>query len=234
MTLEQWQIDLRREFGRAQKFRLQNLDGTEIFSDYHVTNPQTRRTYRVAIRGSHPGDNHCNCPDFSVNTLGTCKHIEFTLAKLARRPGAKTALKAGYRPPFSEIYLRYGAERHIVLRPAADSSVALTARLGKFVDENLVVRPQTFDCFDQLLEELRRGGHEVRCHDEALEFVAQCRDRRHLARRVDELFPQGVEDDGWRNLLSVPLYPYQRQGALFAARAGRVLLADDMGMGKTI
>src|SRR5580704_5066684 len=82
MTLEQWQIALRREFGRAQKFRLQNLDGTEIFSDFKVTNPQTSRTYRVAIRGSRPGDNHCICPDFSVNTLGTCKHIEFTLAKL--------------------------------------------------------------------------------------------------------------------------------------------------------
>jgi SNF2 family DNA or RNA helicase len=30
------------------------------------------------------------------------------------------------------------------------------------------------------------------------------------------------------------MYPYQRQGALFAARAGRSLIADDMGLGKTI
>jgi SNF2 family DNA or RNA helicase len=34
--------------------------------------------------------------------------------------------------------------------------------------------------------------------------------------------------------LKVPLYPYQREGALFAAKAGRSLVADDMGLGKTI
>ena len=34
--------------------------------------------------------------------------------------------------------------------------------------------------------------------------------------------------------MKVSLYPYQCQGALFAARAGRTLLADDMGLGKTI
>ena len=30
------------------------------------------------------------------------------------------------------------------------------------------------------------------------------------------------------------LYPYQREAALFAARAGRVLIGDDMGLGKTV
>ena len=54
-----------------------------------ITNPETKRTYRVGIRGMALGENHCTCPDFAVNTLGTCKHIEFTLARLERRPGAK-------------------------------------------------------------------------------------------------------------------------------------------------
>lgn len=35
-------------------------------------------------------------------------------------------------------------------------------------------------------------------------------------------------------LLKTELYPYQRQGALFALRAGRSLIGDDMGLGKTI
>ena len=35
-------------------------------------------------------------------------------------------------------------------------------------------------------------------------------------------------------LMKVNLYPYQREGALFAAKAGRCLIADDMGLGKTI
>lgn len=41
-------------------------------------------------------------------------------------------------------------------------------------------------------------------------------------------------DDLERLLLKVKLYPCQLEGALFAARAGRVLMGDEMGLGKTI
>jgi len=37
-----------------------------------------------------------------------------------------------------------------------------------------------------------------------------------------------------QKLLKAQLYPYQAEGALFAARAGRCLIADEMGLGKTI
>src|SRR5690349_7937755 len=82
LSLEDWQIALRREFGREQKFKLANVGADDVFSDFNVTNPQSGRTYRVTIRGNRPGENHCTCPDFSVNTLGTCKHIEFALSRL--------------------------------------------------------------------------------------------------------------------------------------------------------
>jgi superfamily II DNA or RNA helicase len=233
MTLEQWQIALRREFGREQKFKLENLDGQAIFSDFLVTNPQTRRTYRISIRGQNPGDNHCSCPDFAVNTLGTCKHIEFTLAKIARRPGAKAVIKRGYHPPFTELYLRYGVDRHVMVRLGSAISPTAAARAAKFLDGN-VLRSDKVEQFDELLSILRKDDHEVRVHEDALEFVAQCRDRRRLRERVDELFPDGIDDAAWDDLVKVKLYPYQRKGALFVARAGRALLADDMGLGKTV
>ena len=47
-------------------------------------------------------------------------------------------------------------------------------------------------------------------------------------------FPPASRAPRSAHLLKVPLYPYQREGALFAARAGRSLIADDMGLGKTI
>ncbi len=36
------------------------------------------------------------------------------------------------------------------------------------------------------------------------------------------------------DVLSVPLFPYQREGAAHLLHAGRALLADDMGLGKTV
>jgi len=84
MSLEAWQVALRRQFGREQKFRVKNVGSQPVFSEFEVTNPQSGRSYRVAIRGLGLGDNFCSCPDFAVNTLGTCKHIEFTLAQIER------------------------------------------------------------------------------------------------------------------------------------------------------
>ena len=81
--------------------------------------PQSRNAYRVRIRGPRVGDNHCSCPDFATNTLGTCKHIEFTLAALERKRGGAAALRAGFQPPYSEVYLQYGARREVRFRPAA-------------------------------------------------------------------------------------------------------------------
>ena len=75
---------LRRQFGREQRFLLKNTGGHAVFSEFEVTNPQSGNTYRVAIRGSEAGNNFCSCPDFATNTLGTCKHIEFTLARPQR------------------------------------------------------------------------------------------------------------------------------------------------------
>jgi superfamily II DNA or RNA helicase len=234
MSLEQWQIALRREFGQAQKFRLKNVGNDEVFSEFEVTNPQTGRTYRITIRGASPGDNHCTCPDFAVNTLGTCKHIEFTLARLHRRPGGKTAFKAGFLPPYSEICLRYGARRQVMFRPGAECPPALRQLVGRYFEDGGILRDDSFDTFDLFLRETGKNGHEIRFHDDALAFVAQMRDRAALVKRVEEAFPDGIHSPAFDKLLKVPLYEYQRQGALFAARAGRSLVADDMGLGKTI
>lgn len=113
MSLEQWQVELRKQFSQEQDFRLRNIGEEPIFSEFVVTNPKTEGEYRVAIRSRKLGDNFCSCPDFAVNTLGTCKHIEFTLAKLLRKRGGKKAFDEGFHPPYSEIYLHYGAKREV-------------------------------------------------------------------------------------------------------------------------
>jgi hypothetical protein len=69
MSLEAWQVALRRQFAREQKFRVKNIGAQPIFTEFHVTNPQSGKTYRVAIRGERLGDNYCSCPDFATNTL---------------------------------------------------------------------------------------------------------------------------------------------------------------------
>src|SRR5262245_56064932 len=62
MSLEDWQIELRRQFGREQQFLLKNVGAERIFSEFEVTNPQSKSSYRVHVRGPNLGDNYCSCP----------------------------------------------------------------------------------------------------------------------------------------------------------------------------
>src|SRR5437879_7009634 len=77
-----WQRGLRRQFGREQVFGLENLSGEPFFSEFRVSNPVSKSSYRVAIRGLGPGGSFCSCPDYETSELGTCKHLQCTLFRL--------------------------------------------------------------------------------------------------------------------------------------------------------
>jgi len=234
MPLEEWQRALRREFGREQKFELENLGDRPIFSEFAVTNPETGGSYRVAIRGTEPGDNYCSCPDFAVNTLGTCKHIEWTLARLERKRGGNKALREGFLPPYSEVHVRYGARREVRFRPGMDCPEGLCRFAARFFDAPGLIMESAYGQFERFARRAGAFNHEVRIYDDALALVAQIRDDQVRRERVRSAFPEDKLSTRLGRLLKVKLYPYQREGTLFAALAGRCLIADDMGLGKTI
>src|SRR5262249_17467403 len=149
--------------------------------------PQSRNSYRVHVRGNSPGDNHCSCPDFATNSLGTCKHIEFTLAVLERKRGA-SRLRAGFQPPYSEIYLQYGARREVRFRPGSACPPALARLAGDYFDDDGGLLPDGFGRFENFLAAVDEGEHDLRCHDDVLAFVAEVRDAERRRQRVAEEF----------------------------------------------
>ena len=233
LTLEQWQVLLRRQFGQAQNFKLKNIGQHPIFSEFIVTNPTTERSYRVAIRSERLGDNFCSCPDFSVNTLGTCKHVEWTLERLRKKRGGRRDLSEGFSPPFSEVFLRYGIRRQVVFSAGTEAPATLKKLAEEYFDENSILRHDAYSRFDTFLKTVRGLNHELRCYDDALNFIAEIRDADYRRRHLKKKFPDGIESKGFDLLLKTPIYLYQREATLFAAQAGRVLIGDDMGLGKT-
>ena len=187
----------------------------------------------MAIRGEGLGDNFCSCPDFATNNLGTCKHVEFTLARLMAKRGGKAALKRGYTPAFSEIYLYYGGQRGIRFRAGSDCPQALKTWAGALFPNGSLPSGR-FGDLPAFVSAAAEMGHDLRCYDDALAYVAEVRDGERRREVLDAAYPQGAADPALTNLLKVPFYPYQAEGALFAARAGRVLIGDEMGLGKTI
>ena len=232
MSLETWQRELRRQFGREQQFALTNIGTERVFSDFEVRNPQSASTYRVAIRGVQAGENYCSCADFATNALGTCKHVEFVIGRLERQRTTAAILQRGFAPPHSEVVLQYGARREVKFRRGSACPRALAALSAKYFDARHTLRVEAFATFESFLSKAASLDHDIRCYDDVLGFVAEVRDRVRRTTRIAEAFPRGVRDRAWRGLIKGELYEYQREGALFAARAGRSLIGDEMGLGQ--
>src|ERR1700741_1451571 len=162
-----WQRGLRRQFGREQAFGLENLGSEPFFSEFRVSNPVSKSSYRVAIRGLGPGGNFCSCPDYATNELGTCKHLEFALAQLEKKRGAKAAFARGYQPQFSELYLRNAGQRRVHFRAGTDCPQAVRMAADRLFDmkrDGILAdnRPDELKRFMTLVSE---SGHELRAYD---------------------------------------------------------------------
>ena len=236
LEVADWQTALRRQFGREQAFGLENVGPEPVFSDFRVSNPVSGTRYRVAIRGQALGQNFCSCPDYATNDLGTCKHIEFTLAKLQSKRGGKAALARGFQPAFSEIWLDYAGQRRVRFSAGAHCPAPLLEQAKSLFDADALwtLRLDRLGELEHLLQAAQASGHDLRCHDDVWQFVAQLRDAERRQGALMAAYPKGIQDKALKKLLKVKLYPYQAEGALFAARAGRCLIGDEMGLGKTI
>jgi hypothetical protein len=192
----EWQRGLRRQFGREQSFGLENLGSEPFFSEFRVSNPVSKSSYRVAIRGLGPGGNFCSCPDYATSELGTCKHLEFTIAKLEKKRGARTAFARGYQPSFSELYLRNEGKRRVHFRAGTDCPPPVRQEaLGLFdAEHDGMLRDDRFAELEQFIAMVSKSGHEFRAYDDALDFIAGRRDADRRASKLAQLFPRGAMD----------------------------------------
>src|ERR1035437_7120289 len=125
-TTDEDEIRMRQFRAVTEPMDIQTLDkGEDYYSTFAVRAKSTLNPYRVEIRSLDRRENTCTCPDFRVNGLGTCKHIEAVFVRL-RKQGAKAfAAATAAGTSLAEAYLaRQGAPEVHVLLPA---QVAITA-----------------------------------------------------------------------------------------------------------
>lgn len=81
-TTDQDEINRRKWRGRHESFRIRAAEKFHpVFSNFHVTS-LSGMDYQVEIRGLPQRQFSCNCVDFSINGLGTYKHVEAVLNHL--------------------------------------------------------------------------------------------------------------------------------------------------------
>src|SRR5262245_55096574 len=233
--LREEQIDLRRHRAKTQNLYVTKIDArTRLFGGYRVQNPNTSGEYLVALRGFDVGDNTCSCPDYKANTLGTCKHIEAVLQQVRpQTPERLRKRKAVVTRP--EVHLHYGEQLTLALYLPARHSDSLKALAKQFFDSK--GRWTAEERFEEFIAAAANVPEHITVDSDVLEFIDRVKDLHELASTAasaQQALDRGETPSELQNLLKVELYPYQMQGAIFAAGSGRAILGDDMGLGKTL
>lgn len=171
MSIEEWQVALRREQASLSNFRVEHLDDNRIWGDYIVLSGNNR--YKVAFRGVCSDRNYCSCLDFRTNGLGTCKHLEaVTLHLQAEVPGYPWA-GLTYTPSYTSIYVSYKGGRSIRMRIGREHTEEYLKIYRKYFDEQGELPLEHYP----LLGEIQQACSEIsvyfRMYDDVLDFGAE-------------------------------------------------------------
>lgn len=226
MSLVEWQIALRKQQAEKETFAISQVDEKFAPGVYRVGNAVTRQEYKVVYRGKDSMWNFCSCFDYKTSQLGTCKHIE------AVKLWTKQKRKKIYRdaPSYTSVYMDYNGPRRVRIRIGEDYQQEFEALAHDYFDDGFVIRKSAFAEFDLFMQKAKAIDESFRCYDDALEYIIEEREIVTRAEMMDSKYPNAVLD----SLLTVNLYPYQKEGIRFAINKGKAIIADEMGLGKTI
>src|ERR1051325_3097723 len=227
-TTDQDEINKRRARARSERFAISNLDDrTPIFSNFRRKS-SGGMSCSVEIRCLRQRQFACDCVDFRINGLGTCKHVEAVLNQLEAR----------FRRFFQSAG-QTGSPRFDVVPDTAGDTLRLSgngAKVPRALQEWFGADGRLLGgSAEAALEQLRALGlPRLRISQETEPWLASRRvaAERKALRHEYELKVQSGEWPPHETL--APLFPYQREGMLHLAFTERALLADEMGLGKTI
>ena len=225
MTLEEWQIKLRKQVTDIEHFDISCVDDALCPGEYIVRNPEKNNEYKVVYRGANSEWNYCSCMDFKTSRLGTCKHIEAVKKWFGGKRGVHVHREL---PPYTSVYLSYRDERCVKIRIGSDNKEAYEQLAKDYFDKNHVLKKSAYARIGSFLKQARQISDTFRCYKDAIDFIIDIREK---AKR--EKIVKKYDDEKLDNLLKVNLYPYQKEGIRFAAKAGKAIIADEMGLGKT-
>jgi len=217
MSLDEWQTQLRKQFAIDQHFKIKNIGSHPFFSDFKVLNPESGNTYKVSIRDNIKSFHFCTCPDFTINNLGTCKHIEYVLHNFEKYKKYRKYFSSKQKNGYSSLSVFYGQERKIRLKKA--DSIQVFEDEKEFFDENGFLFPDKLSELGSFIQKARIIDLNMKVYHDIFEMIDQQVKEEERKKLVAEIFH---------------LYPYQKEGIIRILETGRILLADDMGLGKTI
>jgi hypothetical protein len=239
-TTDDDEVELRRWRGSTEIIAIEAMEAEHPIFGTFRTRSETGGSYEVEIRSLDGFANSCGCIDHRVNGLGTCKHVEGTLAALRRSHAKAFRAATADGSPRVEIFIdRRDTPRLAIIWPAARRAHAQAVRawLAPHLGADGTLG-QDAAAGEALLAAWRAAPAGIRLAvrmSRHIEAWIERLERQHARVEARAAFMAEVEAGGASiDLLRHKLLPYQREGMLHLAFGERALLADEMGLGKTV
>ena len=188
------------------------------------------RQYRVEVMSLASPINTCTCPDFALNQLGTCKHIEAVRLRLGRQ-----GVRREDEPAVAVAWLDWRGGNGPVPRVHAPDGLpeGLAAALDRCTDADGLLRGADAAAVFHVARLAEQHDALTITHD-LLAWAEQGLQAARATTTAERLRARIARHGGQLPGIKARLYPYQVEGVSFLVSRGRAVLADDMGLGKTL
>ena len=127
-----------------------------------------------------------------------------------------------------------GDQRWLTWQPGHACPPALQQAAAARLDARQHFAPDDDSALPTLQRLAADAGQTLQIDEAVWPHLAAHRDARQRLGLLEAAYPEGPASAGLSGLLRSPLPLYQAEGALFAVVAGRALIADERGLGKTV
>lgn len=207
----------------TEAYQVQPLD-KQVDGAYRVQG--SGGVYLVDIVDGSTEVDTCTCIDFLTNDLGTCKHLEVVRRMIQASRTFRTAYKIlEKRPQTPTITVQAGGGLRLVKRGAWSPTSLRRAGWRQEQDGSLTALVQA------ALTSPPPGVRVVHAASPAYERLST---KRQLQIRRERIKAAIAEGNLHLDRLTVPLLPFQKEGAAYLLAQGRAMLADDLGLGEMI
>jgi superfamily II DNA/RNA helicase len=232
-STDQDEVERRRQRGETEAMIVRALDSDAgLFGDYFVHSEGGSRAYHVELRSLSLQVNSCDCPDFRVNRLCTCKHIEGVICEIQQEKKQVEELST------IEIYVDFSEQDKVRILWPKQTEDRVKKLLDPFfsADASLIAKPlDVVPTLLRLVKQLNDSSEQVIRVSSLLEPWLEQKRGKNLRESARAAFLKDLEENKRDlDLLKMPLYPYQEEGMLHLAFTERAMLGDEMGLGKTI
>lgn len=209
---------------RAEKARKPNYRITfanTVFGEHLLANEKAKH-YKLTFRDIENKKGYCSCPDYQTNKLGTCKHLIFAFEKF-KSVNTKT-LSIQY--PFVEIYLNPLNNYNISWFYPHQLPEDIAPLIHTYFNENNTLKEDKTTQFLSFIQQAEEHK-QIFVRPEVLNQLEE----NYTDRLITSIQEKTTLDF---SLIKATLYPYQKEGIVFATYKKGAIIADEMGLGKTI